>query len=88
MQYFQSVVVRHWFDCTAQIGKLRQKVALHLPQTAARVSDILLVGGENQIFVLHHVAGFFYTLANSAVALDTPLVKAVIATMEQYILPE
>ena len=38
--------------------------------------------------MLHHIAGFFYTLTNSAVALNTPLVKAVIATMQQHILPE
>ena len=45
VQHLQSFIVCHWFDCTAQIGKLRQKVALHLPQTAAGIGDILFVGG-------------------------------------------
>ena len=45
VQHLQSFIVCHRFDCTAQIGKLRQKVALHLPQTAAGIGDILFVGG-------------------------------------------
>ena len=45
VQHLQSFIVCHRFDCTAQIGKLRQKVDLHLPQTAAGIGNILFVGG-------------------------------------------
>ena len=88
VQYFQPFVVCHWFDRTAQIGKLRQKVALHLPQTAAGVSDILLVGGQYQILVLHHIARILDALADSAVALYAPFIQTVKVAMQQNIFAE
>lgn len=85
VQHFQPGVVIQRTDFAANVGQLAQHIPLHLIQPFAGIFAVLLVGGENQILLLFHIADFFGVGFHQAIAFNAVCVKAIVGAVVQHI---
>lgn len=73
--------------CGLQWGDidLAQHIPLHLIQPFAGILAVLLVGGENQVLLLLHIADFFRIGFHQTIAFDAVCVETIIGAVVQNI---
>ena len=85
VQHFQPGVVIQRTDFAANVGQLAQHIPLYLIQPFTGIFAVLLVGGENQVLLLLHIADFFRIGFHQAIAFDAVCVVAIIGAVVQNI---
>lgn len=85
VQHFQPGVVIQRTDFAANVGQLAQHIPLHLIQPFAGILAVLLVGGENQVLLLLHIADFFRIGFHQTIAFDAVCVETIIGAVVQNI---